>query len=54
MEYYLGAGNSNWGQLGPNLAISTPKFDYPILITLNITDLTPILIILRLIMLENG
>ena len=54
MEYYLGAGSSNCGQLGPNLAIPTPKFDHPIIVTLNITALAPILISVRLITLENG
>ena len=36
MEYYLEAVSSNCGQLGPNFAIPTPKFDHPILLTLNI------------------
>ena len=54
MEYYLGAVSCNYVQLGPNLAIPTPKFDHPILVTLNISALAPILIILRLIILENG
>ena len=54
MEYCLGAGSSNCGQLGPNLAIPTPKFDHPILVTLNIAVLAPILIILRLTTLRIG
>ena len=54
MEYYLGAGSSNCGQLGPNLAIPTPKFDRPIFVTLNIIDPAPILVILMLNMLRNG
>ena len=54
MEYYLGAVSCNYVQLGPNFAIPTPKFDHPILVTLNISALAPILIILRLIILENG
>ena len=54
MEYYLGAGSSNCGQLGPNLATPTPKFGHPILVTLNIAGLAPILTTLRLIILRNG
>ena len=54
MEYYLGAGSSSCGELGQNLAIPTPKFDHPILATLNIATLAPILIVLRLIILRNG
>ena len=44
MEYYFGAGSSNCGQLGPNLAIPDPKFVHPILVTLHIAALAPILI----------
>ena len=54
MGYCLGAGGSNSGQLGPNLAIPNPKFAHPVLVTLNITALDPILIGLRLIIMENG
>ena len=54
MEYFLGAGISNCGQLGPSLTIPAPKFGHPILVSLNITALAPILIILRLIILGNG
>ena len=53
MEYYFGAGSSNCGQLGPNLAIPTHRFDHPILVILNVTALGPIVIIIRLIRLEN-
>ena len=34
--------SSDYGQLGPNMAIPTLKFDHPIIVTLNITDLVPI------------
>ena len=54
MEYFSRAASSNCDQLGPNLAILTPKFDHPILVTLNIAALATILIILRLIILRNG
>ena len=54
MHYCLGAGSSNCGQLGPNLAIPTLKFGHPILVTLNIAALDPIPIVLMLIILENG
>ena len=54
MEHYLGASSSNCSQLGQILAIPTPEFDHPILLSLNIAALAPILIIFRLILLRNG
>ena len=55
MDYSLGASSSNCGQLGPNLTIPIPKFDHPILATLDVAALdSSILIVPRLIILENG
>ena len=50
MDYCLGAGTSNCGQLGSDLAIPTPKFGHSMLVTLNIAALDSILIVLSLIM----